>query len=189
VKVRLNLSTKPLQTHRGFLAGAGVVGVIAGLFFLALGWHVYSARKANETLRVKVIRIRQEMIGLEQQRTDLEHFFAQQENARLHERSAFLNTLIDEQSLNWTQMFMDLEKILPPGVRVVSIEPRHEKGRVEVRLIVGAASDEAKLKFLHALEGSPVFINVELISEIQTSPGTTGADPLQIQLKVVYSRT
>ncbi len=128
MKVRLNLSTRPLETHRRFLAAAGVLGVIAGIFFLALGWHVYSVRRSDETLRVKVAKIRQEMIGLEQQRIDLERFFSQPENARLHERSAFLNTLIDEQSLNWTQMFMDLEKILPAGVRVVSIEPKHEKG-------------------------------------------------------------
>ncbi len=189
MKVRLNLSTKPLETHRRFLAGAGVVGAIAGIFFLALGWHVYSVRKADETLRVKVAKIRQEMIGLEQQRIDLEHFFLQPENSRLHERSAFLNTLIDEQSLNWTQMFMDLEKILPPGVRVVSIEPKHEKGRVEVKLVVGAMSDEAKLKFLHALEGSPAFTHVELITERISPPGTPGADRMEVELKAVYSKT
>ena len=189
MKVRLNLSTNPLQTHRTFLAGAGVVGAIAGIFFLALGWHVYSVRRADETLRVKVARIRQEMIGLEQQRKDLEHFFGEPENARLHERSAFLNTLIDEQSLNWTQMFMDLEKILPAGVRVVSIEPKHEKGRVEVKLTVGAMSDEAKLKFLHALEGSSAFKHVALITERISPPGTPGGDRLEVELTAEYSRS
>ncbi len=79
-------------------------------------------------MREKVDKIRLEMVALEQQRKDLEQFFNRPENAKLHERSAFLNTLIDEQSLNWTQMFMDLEKILPAGVRVVSIQPKHEKG-------------------------------------------------------------
>jgi type IV pilus assembly protein PilN len=189
MKVRLNLSTKPLETHRRFLAGAGVVGVIAGIFFLALGWHVYSVRRADETLRVRVASIRHEMIGLEQQRKDLEQFFAQPENARLHERSAFLNTLIDEQSLNWTQMFMDLEKILPAGVRVLSIEPKHDKGRVEVKLIVGAMSDEAKLKFLHALETSPAFTGVQLVGQRKSPLGTPGADRLEIELRAVYSRT
>jgi type IV pilus assembly protein PilN len=189
MKVRLNLATKALETHRRFLAASGVIGVVAGIFFSALGWHVYSVRKADEALRVKAEQIRQEMIGLEQQRRDLEHFFAQPDNARLHERSAFLNTLIDEQSLNWTQMFMDLEKILPPGVRVVSIEPAHEKGRVKVKLTVGAASDEAKLKFLHALEGSGAFTQVELISQrINTSP-VPGADHTEVELTAVYSRT
>jgi type IV pilus assembly protein PilN len=189
MKARLNLATKPLETHRRFLAGAGLVGAVAGIFFLGLGWHVYSVRKANETQRVKVARLRQEMIGLEDQRTDLEHFFGLQENARLHERSAFLNTLIDEQSLNWTQMFMDLEKILPAGVRVLSIEPKHEKGRVEVKLVVGAMNDEAKLKFLRALEGSPAFTHVEMTGEKPSAPGTAAADRVQVELKAVYSRT
>jgi len=28
MKARLNLSTKPLQTHRSFLAGAGIIGAL-----------------------------------------------------------------------------------------------------------------------------------------------------------------
>src|SRR6266852_5477886 len=165
MKVRLKLATKAVETHRRFLATSGVIGVIGGIFFLGLGWHVYSVRKADETLRVKAAAIRQEMIGLEQQRNELERFFARPENSKLHDRSAFLNTLIDEQSLNWTQMFMDLEKILPAGVRVISIQPKHEKGRVEVKFIVGAVSDDAKLKFLNALEKSSSFTHVVLVSE------------------------
>jgi type IV pilus assembly protein PilN len=189
MQVRLNLSTRPLETHRRFLAGAGVTAVVAGIFFLAMGWHVYSVRKADEAQRVKLAKIREEMAGLERQRTDLEKFFALDANAKLHDRSAFLNTLIDEQSLNWTQMFMDLEKILPPGVRVISIEPKHEKGRVEVKLVVGAMNDEAKLKFLHALEASPAFTQVELVTERVASPGTPGPDRLEVELRALFSRT
>jgi type IV pilus assembly protein PilN len=185
MKARLNLSTKPLQTHRRFLAISGVLGVIAGLFFLGLGWHVYSIRSADAALREKADAIRLEMISLEQQRRDLEQFFELPENARLHERSAFLNTLIDEQSLNWTRMFMDLEKILPAGVRVVSIQPKHEKDRVEVKLMISAMSEEAKLKFMHALEQSRSFSQVQLLTEKTAEPGTR----IDAELTVVYSRT
>jgi type IV pilus assembly protein PilN len=189
MKVRLNLATKALESHRRFLATSGVIGVVGGFFFLGLGWHVYSVRKSDEALRVKAAAIRQEMIGLEQQRGELERFFAQPENARLHDRSAFLNTLIDEQSLNWTQMFMDLEKILPAGVRVLSIEPAHEKGRVTVKLSIAASSDEAKLKFLHALESSPAFAHVQLTDDKTNTSGTAGTDRVEMQLTVVYLRT
>jgi len=188
MKVRLNLATKAIQTHRRFLAASGLVGVVAGIVFLALGWHVYSVRKADEALRVRAEQIRQEMIGLEQQRSELERFFAQPENNKLHERSAFLNTLIDEQSLNWTQMFMDLEKILPPGVRVLSIEPAHEKARVKLKLTVGASSDEAKLKFIHALEESRTFTQVELDSDRVNQSGTPGTDRIEVELTAVYLR-
>lgn len=185
MKARLNLSTKPLQTHRRFLATSGVLGAIASLFFLGLGWHVYSIRRADAALRDKAEAIRHEMVSLEQQRRDLEQFFELPENDRLHERSAFLNTLIDEQSLNWTRMFMDLEKILPAGVRVVSIQPKHEKGHVAVKLVISAMSDEAKLKFMHALEQSRSFSQVQLVNEKVASPGTR----IDAELTVVYSRT
>jgi type IV pilus assembly protein PilN len=191
MKVRLNLATNPLQTHRKFLAVSGLISAFAGIVFLVLAGHVYSVRKANEALRVRADAVRQEMVGLMRQRDELENFFKEDQNARLNERSTFLNSLIDEQSLNWTQMFMDLEKILPTGVRLVSIEPAHEKGRVLVRLQVGAISDEAKLKFVRALEGSPAFKEVREINEIGVEPqaGNGDLDRVQIQLTVVYVRS
>jgi type IV pilus assembly protein PilN len=188
MKVRLNLATNPLQTHRRFLVGFLLLGVIAGAVFLALGWHVYTVRKADAAVRAKAAEVRQEVAVLMHRRQDLEAFFEKDQNKKLHERSAFLNTLIDEQSLNWTQMFMDLEKILPVGVHLVSIEPKHEKGRVQVKLLVGAISDEAKLKFLRALESSPAFTHVEDVREITIASTVAGPDRLQIELNVVYSR-
>jgi type IV pilus assembly protein PilN len=188
MKVRLNLSTKPLQTHRRFLAGAGIIGVVAGLFFIGLGLHVYAVRRGDEVFRERVVAVRSEMVSLERQRSELEQFFSRPENARLHDRSAFLNTIIDEQSLNWTQMFMDLEKILPAGVRVVSIQPRHDKGIVEVKLVIGALNDEAKMKFLHALEQSPSFSQLRMMSEKQVVPTAGENDRIDVELTVVYSK-
>ena len=190
MKVRLNVATNPLQTHRKFLALSGLIGVIAGLFFLALGWHVYSSLKANQAIRARSAAVRQEMLGLMAQRDELENFFKEERNAKLNERSTFLNALIDEQSLNWTQMFMDLEKILPTGVRLVSIEPAHVKGQVVIKIRAGAISDEAKLKLLRALENSPAFRNVSEDSEGSVdNPQPGDPDRLQIQLSVVYVRS
>ena len=191
MKVRLNLATTPLQTHRKFLAASGLVGAIAGLIFSALGWHVYSLRKSNEALRARADSVRQEVGGLMAQRDKLENFFKEEQNARLNERSTFLNSLIDERSLNWTQMFMDFEKILPTGVRLVSIDPAHEKGLVLVKLTVGAMSDEAKLKLIRALENSPAFKDVKVVREniIEQQPGTGELDRLHVELTVVYARS
>ena len=189
MKVRLNLASAPLQTHRKFLAGSALTGAIASIFFLVLGWHVYAVRKSDEAVRAKAAAVRREVAVLMVQRENLERFFADDRNAKLHDRSAFLNSLIDEQTLNWTQMFMDLEKILPVGVHLVSIEPKHEKGQVQVKLLVGAISDEAKLKFLRALEASPAFTHVEDVHEIVVASTTPGPDRMQIELNVVYSRS
>jgi type IV pilus assembly protein PilN len=191
MRVRLNLATKPLVTHRKFLAGASVVGFIGGIVFLGLGWHVYSVRKVDEEVRTSTEKIAAEMARLETQRNELERFFGEPENARLHDRAAFLNTLIDARSFNWTQMFMDLEHVLPGGVRVNSIEPRQEKGLVLVKLTVDTSNEQAKLSFLKALEDSKVFTHVEVVKEqapTATGPGAVVGDQKTVELNTVYSR-
>ena len=188
MQARLNLSSKPLESHRRFLVGAGLLGIVAALIFLGLGWHVYNARKADEELRTRTARMQKEMVALDQQGASLEQFFKQPEIAKLHDRSVFLNGIIHSRSFNWTQMFMDLERILPTGARVVSIEPKQEKGRVEVKFTIGATSDEAEIKFLKALEDSKRFSQVQLLGVRPAAPGTAG-DPIVVELTAEYART
>jgi type IV pilus assembly protein PilN len=167
------------------MVAAGLVAAVAGIVFLALGWHVYSVRNVDARLRAQSGITARKIAELQAERAELERFFAQPENAKLHDRAAFLNSLIDGRSFNWTQMFMDLERILPGGVRLVSIEPRQAKGHVEVKLTVGASSDDAKLKFLRALEESNQFSDIQLDSEV---PGKAGNQRV-VELTAIYSRS
>jgi type IV pilus assembly protein PilN len=187
MKVRLNLATKPLDMHRRFIAGSTAVGVVAAIVFLSLGWHVYVARKANAEMRAKSATIDRQVVELQRQREALERFFAMDENARLHDRASFINSLIDARSFNWTMMFMDLEKVLPGGVRVISIEPKQEKGRIEVKFLIGATSDEAKLKLIKALEDSKTFTHIELVAEQRPNSGAS-ADSIVVELRAEYLR-
>jgi type IV pilus assembly protein PilN len=185
MQVRLNIATKPLESHRRFLAGAGLLAVLGGIIFLALGWHVYSTLRAQEALRRKEQENNNRAALLQRRRKELDDFFARTENARLKERAAFVNGIIDERSFDWTQMFMDLEKLVPVGVHVVSIQPQLEKGHMFVRLTVDAATDESKIKFLHAMENSPAFSNVELLSVHNAQTGGEKA----LELHAIYVRS
>jgi len=186
MRAHLNLATKALETHRRFLTGAGVVAVVAGIVFLALGWHVYAARKAEAEFRARTEQIRRQSAAIEEQRDALQRYFALPENEKVHDRAVFINNIIDARSFNWTQMFMDLERVLPGGVRVVSIEPRQVKGHVEVKLKVGATSEESKIKFLRALESSKEFTRITL--DRDSAPINAGGDANVLELTAVYSR-
>jgi type IV pilus assembly protein PilN len=187
MRVRLNLASNPLQSHRRFLAGSGLLGVVGLIAFVGLGWNVYVARQANAEMRGKTAAIENQVVQMQRQRETLERFFALPENNKLHDRAAFVNGLIDARSFNWTLMFMDLEKILPPGVRIVSIEPKQDQGHIEVKFTVGATSDDANLKFIKALEDSKSFSHVELVA-VHTPTSGTGGDPVVAELTAEYSR-
>ncbi len=190
MRVRLNLATKPMETHRRFLAGAGLSVFAAAIVFLALGWHAYSVRNAAAEVRARTEKMHLEFAKYEAQRQELDSYFKQKDIASLHDRATFINGIIDARSFNWTQMFMDLERTLPAGVRVIRIEPKQVGGHVEVKLTVGATNDEAKLNFLHILATSKHFSDVQ--EQTDVSPGAAnnvGGDQRIVQLTTTYSGT
>lgn len=187
MQVRLNVATNPLVSHRRFLAGATLVGILGAFLFLFLGWRFYTMRKADAALRARTDKIDHEMARLRAQRQELDRFFAQQEGAHLQDRAKFITSVIEARSFNWTEMFMDLEHIMPEGVHVLRIEPKLEKGSVSVRFVVGARGQEERVKLLKAFEESSSFSQIVLLSE--QPPTQAGADPLTIEFSAVYSGT
>ncbi len=185
--IRLNLATKPLVSHRPFLAGALIATLIGGLVFAILGWRYYTMRQADAQLRARTQKVEDEISRLRIQRDELDHFFSQQETMGLQERAKFTATVMEGSSFNWTKLFMDLEHILPPGVQVLEIQPKLGKGGAEVKFVIGAANEDAKLKLLKAFEDSKSFSQLELVGEHANSDSKPGTDPLTVEFTAVYA--
>jgi Tfp pilus assembly protein PilN len=187
MRVRLNLSTKPLETHRRFHVFSGATGALAAILFLILGWHVNSVRKADAAFRSQIASALHRIDALAAERQELERFFSEPSNAQLHDRAAFVNTILDARSFNWTRMFMDLERVLPDGVHVLSIAPKQVNGQAAVKLTVGAASEEEKQEFLRALEQSGTFSHLQL-TNVRAPHQESAGDQVILELTVIYSR-
>ncbi len=186
MKVRLNLSTSPLESNRRFALGAGIIGTIAVVALLVLSYQTFSVWRSDRTLRAQQDALELQIARLQQQRQGLSTFFENPETVQRRQRAAYLNSLIQQRAFPWIKIFMDLERILPEGVRVVSIEPKLSGDIVQLTVLVGAMSDESKLKFLKALEGSPEFSHIELLSE--TRPVRTDQpDRVLLSLQAQYS--
>lgn len=187
MKARMNLATKPLQVHRRFYVFSGVAGAIALIAFLGMGLHIYKVRKAEASFRTQRDTALKDINQLLAEREELENFFSQPENARLHERAGFINTILDARSFNWTRMFMDLERVLPVGVRVMNIEPKQVNGLAAVKLTVGAVSEEAKQKFLAELQQSDAFSHLQLVN-VRPAGQDSLTDQVIVELTLVYSK-
>jgi Tfp pilus assembly protein PilN len=188
--VRLNLATQPLVSHRRFLVGSTLLGFVGSVLLVFLAWHFHTLRKTDADFRARTGKIQLEMSRLMEQRNDLEHFYAREENRSLQERSKFIGGVIQSSSFNWTKMFMDLEKTLPTGVHILRIEPKLESGSgsVTVRFLVAGASQESEVELLKAFEDSRSFTHIEL-SDVgankQGSPGST--DVFTVEFSAIYT--
>ncbi len=185
MKVRLNLATAPLENKRRFISSAGLAGAVAIAALVFLSVHLYRGWRVDREMRRGTSRLEAEIVQFQKQRRDLDKAFQDPQTHQVMDRAAFLNSLIQQRSFPWTQIFMDLERELPEGVRVVNIAPRMHEGRVEVKLVVGASSDESKVKFLKTLEESPEFSRIQVQSETRpTRPGET--DQVVLELVAWY---
>jgi len=188
MKLHLNLATAPQENNRPFLAAAALVGTLGLLAFVLLSHAAYATWHASRELRADVAHWQDQIRSDRQEQQDLENYFHSPGAQQILDRSAFLNSLIDERSFPWTKIFMDLEQTLPPGVRVVSIAPRLVNGRAEVALQVGAETDSGKIQFLEAIEKSKVFSGMVVKDEHRSDqPGAV--DKIVLDLSVWYSTT
>jgi Tfp pilus assembly protein PilN len=186
MKVRLNLSTSPLESNRRFTLAATVIGTIAVLALLLLSFRAYRVWRSDKAFRTRQAALENQIAKLQEQRKNLSDFFENGETVQRRQRAAYLNSLIQQRAFPWIKIFMDLEKILPEGARVVSIEPKLIGDNVQLKVQVGATTDESKLKFLKALESSAEFSHIVLLSEAR-SVRPDQPDRVTLELEAEYS--
>ena len=185
MKVRLNLATAPLGSDRRFIVGSATAGIVGVLAMILLAWHAYSMWQADTAFRRQEAQLSADMNRLHARRNDLEQFFNRPETVQQRDLAAFFNSLIAQRAFPWTRIFMDLERNLPAGARIVTVEPTLVENHVELRLTVEALNDTAKLEFLKDLEMAPDFSEIQLLSERRSEQG--GNNSIVLSLVAHYS--
>jgi Tfp pilus assembly protein PilN len=191
MRTHFNLATAPLENNRRFIAGSSILGVIGLAVMLLLSLHTVHARRANREMREGIDNLREQVRNSLRQQESLRNAFKSPQTQEALKRSEFLNGLIEARTFPWTKMFANLEQILPPGVRVISISPKMDKeGLVTVVFSVGAVNDEQAIKFLNSIDTSPVFSDVHVTREDRPqkeSNNGTDTDKVLVDLEAHYS--
>ena len=98
MKLRLNLSTTPLENKRPFAAAATLLGGIGILTFVLLAHAAYTSWRANRQLRSEISHWQSEIRANRQQQAALEVYFQTPAAREVLDRAGFLNSLIGQRS-------------------------------------------------------------------------------------------
>jgi type IV pilus assembly protein PilN len=177
MRISVNLANRPFVELRPLFArlrlAMGVLAVLAvGLWFAlhSLEAKARAAQAQMDALKAKTQQYQHERMVNEAR-------MHQPQNMAVLERSQYLNAVFALKSFSWTAVMMDLEKVLPTGVQVTSIEPTITKeGDVNIRLRVSGDRDRA-VQLVRNLETSQRFLSPRLSSEqAQTQEGSHNAN-------------
>jgi len=166
--LQLNLATQPFENRRRFWVltiFSGAALLLASVVLVTIFIRNY---RNERQLSQQMGTLRQEIARLDTEQKRLEETMRRPEVVDVLDRSFFLNSMIRQKAVSWTQLFMDLEKLMPERVQIISLRPvvksekdKQEKdaGLLQVDLQLDAASDSIPglLEMVHRMEQSDRF--------------------------------
>jgi len=176
MRISVNLANRPFIELRPLFAKLRLAMVVLALLAVGLGFALHSLNAKAKVAQAQMDALKAKTQRYQQERMANEARMRQPQNMAVLERSRFLNAAFAEKSFSWTAVMMDLEKVLPAGVQVTSIEPVITKeGDVNIRLRVSGDREKA-VQLVRNLETSQRFLSPRLASEqAQTQEGNRNA--------------
>jgi hypothetical protein len=170
MKIPINIASQPFRRDRALLVASAAVSLLLVATLGALISVAMTDRAQLADLRAEVSRIKSQLQVASRQQQSLDGVLRQPQNAEVLERSVFLNTLLYRKAISWTKILADLEKTMPPKVKVLNIKPSViGKSQVTLDMLVGAESAEPVIDLYKALERSELFGAVTPLSMLPPS--------------------
>jgi len=186
MRVPINLASRPLENLRPLRTAVALASVAALLLAAVIVRNELRSRDEFRALIQQQDTLEASIENLSREQQELESWLSTPQAEQIRQRSGFLNSLILRKSLSWTQMFLDLEKIVPARARITSIRPSLGASQ-EADLTLTATSDGMAplVQFLKNLEASPKF-GAPAVGAQKYSTDRSEAGGVEIELTTRY---
>ena len=173
--VSINLATRPFVELRPLLAKLRLAMIALALLATGLIIGLRTLKQRADAATAQMDALKAQTADYQGRMLKNEARMKQPQNRAVLERARFLNELFEKKSFSWTVVMMDLERVLPSGVQVMSIDPSISKeGDVNIRLRVNGDRDKA-VQLVRNLEKSRRFLSPRLSNEsLQASTAGAG---------------
>ena len=185
MRLDINLATQPYEDGRRFWMRWGPVLGGAGLITLGLAITAISSWAAARKDQVQISNFQDQIAKCEQERAKAQEVLDRPQNRSTRDQSQFINGLIRRKAFSWTQVFSDLERMMPPELHVTSIHPELSKdNQLQIKLSVAGKSRERALQLVHHMEQSRRFLQPRVEEENATRD--QGGDVFHFEIASIY---
>jgi hypothetical protein len=158
MRVNINLASQKYEEVRQFYVRWGsAVAATAVLTVLLLTWagrNYLNSAKTNGEIK----QLDQQLAVVEQQRASAEAFANRPENHDITEQKNFWNGEIVRRSFSWTQLFNDLQRIMPARAYVNSVHPELTLDhRLKLNMVILSDKHDNALELVRRMEKSDRF--------------------------------
>jgi hypothetical protein len=189
MRVNINLASLKYEDVRQFFirwgAALAVLAtltiVMAGLSYFKYSRSIVSERQTRD--------LQEKIAALEKQRQQAAAFENRPENRDVTQQKKFWNTQIARRLFSWTQLFNDLQKIMPHRAFLDSVQPElTPENRLKLKLTIAGEKKENARELVEKMENSTRFHSPRIVSESiekEKKPGT--APNYKFEIETYYA--
>jgi type IV pilus assembly protein PilN len=190
MRLDINLATNVYEDSRQFWVRWGVaLGLLSIVTLGLLAMAVTGYWEARQD-RSRISELESKIAERDRERADAEALLNRPENRVIRDKSQYLNDLIARKAFSWTKAFEDLERVMPPKIHLVSIQPQlNDDNQLVIKMTVAGESTERALELVKRMEDSKRFqdTRIEALGPASSQPGST--DTVQLLINALYVPT
>lgn len=187
MRLDINLASNVYEDSRQFWIRWGIaLGLLSIVTVGLLALAVTGFWEARQD-RSKISELESKIAQRDKERAEAEALLNRPENRVIRDKSQYLNDLIARKAFSWTKAFEDLERVMPPRIHLVSIQPQlNDNNQLEIKMMVAGESSEKAIELVKRMEDSKHFRETRIESQEAASiqPGST--DTVQFQINALY---
>jgi Tfp pilus assembly protein PilN len=158
MRIPINLSREPFRRDRPIFIGSALAGLLLVATLVVLISLSITERSDTRDTQSMLASVNRQLTLVHNDEAKLEAAMRQPGYEIVLDRSVLFNALIKRKAISWTKIFSDLESVLPPNVRVLSIRPTvNARDELFLDMQVAADAPEQVIGFITKLEGSDIF--------------------------------
>ena len=185
MRININLASQKYGDVRMFVSRASAATLAMVVFTVllsVLAWFNYSSsRKSSAHIR----ELDQKINELQQQRAKAVQVENLPENRVVMDEKKYWNREINRRGFSWTQLFNDLQKIMPGRVYVISVAPElTPDNQLKLKMTIGGENSQDLNDLVKKMEGSRKFRHTELKAQTiqkESKPGTPPLNKFEIE--------
>jgi len=188
MRLNINLASQKYEDVRQFYVrwGTALAAALVLTVILAVLAGLNHSRSSQSTRRIK--ELHEKIAALEKERASAEAVENSPENRDVTGQKNYWNAQIARRTFSWTQLFNDLQKIMPGRAYVMSVAPELTRdSRLKLKLVIAAEKHDNAIDLVKRMEGSPRFRQSQITSETQQKDTRTGANTFKFEIEAFYT--
>ena len=188
MRLNINLASQKFEDVRQFYVRWSVaIGSAAVLLLVLIGLAAMNYSSSSKSGQ-RIKELRERIDSLQQQRAAAERISNLPENHDVNLQKNYWNRQINRRQLSWTQLFNDLQKIMPARAFVSSVHPEITlDNRLKLTLMIKGDTHDNGLELVKKMEKSSRFRGAAISSESSEKDQKTGMELFKFDIVTYYT--